>query len=57
VGVSRFAVFVSASDRLGYALEMAEKSVSVAYGLWFFLGLFGVHHFYLNRDKHCFIGL
>jgi len=25
------------------------RSVGVAYLLWFFLGWFGVHHFYLNR--------
>ncbi|MGW6014340.1 MMPL family transporter [Streptomyces sp. NPDC055210] len=28
----------------------APKSVAVAYLWWFFLGLFGVHHFYLGRS-------
>lgn len=28
---------------------VATKSVAVSYLLWFFFGLFGVHHFYLNR--------
>ncbi|MER5540154.1 TM2 domain-containing protein [Streptomyces mirabilis] len=27
----------------------APKSVAVAYLWWFFLGLFGMHHFYLGR--------
>jgi TM2 domain-containing membrane protein YozV len=26
-----------------------EKSVGVAYLLWFFLGFLGVHHFYLGK--------
>ena len=26
-----------------------EKSLAIAYLLWFFLGLFGVHHFYLGK--------
>ena len=25
-----------------------KKSVGVAYGLWFFLGLWGIHNFYLR---------
>lgn len=28
---------------------IAPKSVGAAYVLWFFLGFFGVHHFYLGR--------
>ena len=27
----------------------ADKSVGVAYLLWLFLGVFGVHHFYLGK--------
>ncbi|XP_076449447.1 dnaJ homolog subfamily C member 22-like [Babylonia areolata] len=27
----------------------------VAYILWFFLGVFGVHHFYLKRDRQAFV--
>ncbi|KAL0485146.1 hypothetical protein AKO1_004347 [Acrasis kona] len=27
----------------------AEKSILVAYLLWFFLGFLGIHRFYLNR--------
>eukprot|EP01085_Mycamoeba_gemmipara_P005256 Mycagemm_TRINITY_DN10152_c0_g1::TRINITY_DN10152_c0_g1_i1::g.5256::m.5256 type:complete len:116 gc:universal TRINITY_DN10152_c0_g1_i1:40-387(+) len=29
---------------------MGERSVAVAYCLWFFLGLFGIHRFYLDRN-------
>lgn len=32
-----------------------EKSVLVAYILWLFGGIFGVHHFYLRRDRHAFV--
>lgn len=32
-----------------------KKSVIVAYILWLFGGLFGVHHFYLRRDRHAFV--
>lgn len=32
-----------------------KKSVLVAYVLWLFGGIFGVHHFYLRRDKHAFV--
>lgn len=28
---------------------MRERSVMVAYLLWFFLGLFGIHRFYLGK--------
>ena len=27
----------------------------LAYDLWFFFGIFGVHHFYLKRDRHAFV--
>lgn len=30
-------------------------NTTVAYILWFFLGIFGVHHFYLHRDRHAFL--
>ncbi|MGW2611680.1 TM2 domain-containing protein [Streptomyces mirabilis] len=29
--------------------QRAAKSVAVAYLWWFFVGLFGMHHFYLGR--------
>ncbi|CAH2104032.1 unnamed protein product [Euphydryas editha] len=32
-----------------------KKSVLLAYILWLFGGIFGVHHFYLRRDKHAFV--
>ncbi|KAI8431109.1 hypothetical protein MSG28_001164 [Choristoneura fumiferana] len=32
-----------------------KKSVLVAYLLWLFGGIFGVHHFYLRRDRHAFV--
>lgn len=32
----------------------AKKSLHITYTLWFFLGWFGVHQFYLRRDKHAF---
>lgn len=32
-----------------------QKSVFWAYVLWLFGGLFGVHHFYLRRDRHAFV--
>ncbi|WP_328497886.1 MMPL family transporter [Streptomyces sp. NBC_00414] len=31
--------------------KRARKSVAVAYLWWFFLGLFGAHHFYLGRTR------
>ncbi|KAG8201351.1 hypothetical protein JTE90_016828 [Oedothorax gibbosus] len=31
---------------------MAQKSLLVTYLLWLFGGVFGLHHFYLNRDFH-----
>ena len=33
---------------------MAKYSF-IAYLLWLFLGCFGIHHFYLGRDKHGFL--
>ncbi|XP_032527622.1 dnaJ homolog subfamily C member 22 [Danaus plexippus] len=33
----------------------SQKSVIVAYIFWLFGGIFGVHHFYLRRDKHAFV--
>lgn len=33
----------------------AQKSVVVAYILWLFGGLLGLHHLYLHRDRHAFI--
>lgn len=33
----------------------SKKSVIVAYILWLFSGIFGVHHFYLRRDRHAFV--
>lgn len=30
-------------------LQSPPKSVGMAYLLWFFLGLFGAHHFYLGK--------
>lgn len=32
-----------------------KKSVFWAYVLWMFGGIFGVHHFYLRRDRHAFV--
>jgi len=29
-----------------------RKELGTAYGLWFFLGFFGAHHFYLDRLSH-----
>lgn len=34
---------------------MSEKSLFVAYCLWLFGGIFGLHHFYLNRDYHALV--
>lgn len=30
-------------------MDRLRKEISIAYLLWFFLGIFGVHKFYLNR--------
>ncbi|KAH8276752.1 hypothetical protein KR044_008620 [Drosophila immigrans] len=32
-----------------------QKSVVVAYVLWLFGGIFGLHHLYLHRDRHAFV--
>ncbi|CAD7092524.1 unnamed protein product [Hermetia illucens] len=32
-----------------------KKSILVAYILWLFGGIFGLHHLYLRRDRHAFI--
>lgn len=34
---------------------MTQKSLFIAYVLWLFGGLFGLHHFYLNRDYHALV--
>ncbi|XP_070570864.1 dnaJ homolog subfamily C member 22-like [Ptychodera flava] len=31
------------------------KSTLIAYILWLFFGWFGLHHFYLGRDRHAFV--
>ena len=33
---------------------MAQKSLFFTYVLWLFGGWFGLHHFYLGRDRHAF---
>jgi len=33
---------------------MAKKSLFVTYILWLLFGWFGLHHFYLGRDRHAF---
>jgi hypothetical protein len=35
--------------------SLAPKSLAVAYVLWATMGLLGVHHLYLRRDKHAFL--
>ncbi|CAH0577920.1 unnamed protein product [Chrysodeixis includens] len=37
------------------AKKEGVKSVIIAYVLWLFGGIFGVHHFYLRRDRHAFV--
>ncbi|XP_004521022.1 dnaJ homolog subfamily C member 22 isoform X2 [Ceratitis capitata] len=32
-----------------------QKSVIIAYIMWLFGGIFGLHHLYLHRDRHAFI--
>merc|ERR1712110_837549 len=34
---------------------MAQKSVFVTYILWLCFGWFGLHQFYLGRDRHAFV--
>lgn len=33
---------------------MAQKSLFLTYVLWLLFGMFGLHHFYLGRDRHAF---
>lgn len=33
----------------------AQKSVVIAYVLWLFGGILGLHHIYLRRDRHAFV--
>lgn len=35
--------------------KMAKKSTFLAYLLWLFGGVFGLHHFYLGRDIQAFL--
>jgi TM2 domain-containing membrane protein YozV len=39
----------NSNDALGLGLEEGEKSQSIAIALWFFLGIIGVHRFYLGH--------
>lgn len=32
-----------------------DKSLLVTFILWLFGGVFGLHHFYLRRDRHAFV--
>ena len=32
-----------------------KKRMSIAYLLWLFFGWFGLHHFYLKRDRQAFV--
>lgn len=34
---------------------MENKSLLITYLLWMFGGIFGLHHFYLKRDRHAFV--
>jgi TM2 domain-containing membrane protein YozV len=40
---------LSADMRALIMFEANKKNVGVAYALWFFLGYFGAHNFYLGR--------
>jgi TM2 domain-containing membrane protein YozV len=40
---------LSADARAIMMFEVNKKEVCVAYALWFFLGYFGAHNFYLKR--------
>ena len=40
---------LSNDTRVMLLFEANKKTALVAYLLWFFLGLFGAHNFYLNR--------
>lgn len=43
------------SSLLKRPITMAKKSLLFTYILWLFLGVFGIHHFYLGRDIHAFL--
>lgn len=34
---------------------MTNRSLLTTYILWLFFGIFGAHHFYLKRYRHCFV--
>ena len=38
-----------------YGVRTNMASLALAYFLWFFFGIFGVHHFYLKRDRQAFV--
>jgi TM2 domain-containing membrane protein YozV len=40
---------LSADTRAMMLFEANKKTALIAYILWFFLGIFGAHNFYLNR--------
>ena len=40
---------LSRDTKVAMAFDAEKKSVGVAYFLWFFLGYFGAHRFYLER--------
>ena len=40
---------VSADTRIRLMFEANKKDACIAYVLWFFLGYFGAHNFYLKR--------
>ena len=40
---------LGADARAMMMFELNKKEACVAYALWFFLGYFGAHNFYLNR--------
>jgi len=52
-------VSTAAPTNVGYKQDVnalpAQKSVVIAYVLWLFGGIFGLHHLYLHRDRHAFV--
>ena len=48
---------MSRDARVLMLYDASRKSVLMAYVLWFFLGLFGAHNFYLKRITSGFIQL
>eukprot|EP01133_Synstelium_polycarpum_P008472 gene8472-9964_t len=48
---------VCAKDLQEVLVAHPPKSIGLAYFLWFFLGIFGVHRFYLQRNVSAFIYL